>query len=126
MARIRPRTGEGGWRSFKRALQTVHLWLGLLLAVPIIVIGISGSGLLLQREFLAYNVPGATAEGEYAKLTAIIAAAAKAAPENATARSIVPPQFAGAAATVNFDIGGRPPRSLVHVDPVSLDVLGKA
>jgi hypothetical protein len=29
------------WRAFKRGLQTVHLWLGLVLGIPIIVIGLS-------------------------------------------------------------------------------------
>jgi uncharacterized iron-regulated membrane protein len=117
---------RAAWRSCKRLLQTVHLWMGLLLALPIIVIGLSGSALLLQREILAYSVPGASTEGEHAKLAEVIASAQSVAPENATARSVVPPQFSGAPMTVNFDAGGRPPRTLVHVDPVSLDVLGTA
>lgn len=122
------RTGgaeSGRWR-FKRMLQTVHLWMGLLLAIPIIVIGVSGSALLLQREILAYSVPAASADGEHAPLVQMIAAAEKAAPENATARSIVPSLYAGAPTTINFDTGGRPPRSLVHIDPVSLEILGTA
>ena len=69
---------DSGWRGFKRILQTVHLWMGLILAVPIILIGVSGSALLLQREILAYNVPAATADGERAPLADIIAAAQKA------------------------------------------------
>ena len=112
----------GGGR-FKRALQTVHLWLGLLLAIPIIIIGLSGSGLLLQREILAFSVPSATADGEHAPLVEIIVAATKAAPENATARSVILPPYAGYPTTVNFDTNGRPPRHQVHIDPVSLDVL---
>ena len=66
----------------------------------------------------------ATADGKQAPLVRMIEAAAKAAPENATARSIVPSLYAGAPTTINFDSGGRPPRTLVHVDPVSLEVLG--
>jgi uncharacterized iron-regulated membrane protein len=111
---------------FKRILQTVHLWMGLVLAVPIILIGVSGSALLLQREILAYSIPAATADGEHASLAQIIAAAETAAPENTTPRSIVLPPYAGAPTTINFDSGGRPPRTLVHVDPVSLEVLGAA
>lgn len=114
---------DSGRRSFKRILQTVHLWMGLILAIPIIVIGISGSGLLLQREILAYQVPPATVDGERASLAQIVAAAQTAVPENATARSIVMPAYGSSPVTVNFDSGGRPPRSLVHVDPVSLEVL---
>ena len=115
------RTGSG---RFKRVLQTVHLWLGLLLAIPIIVIGLSGSALLLQREILAYSVPAPTADGQQATLEDLVAAAQKAAPENATVRSIVPPAYAGAPTTINFDMSGRQPRTLVHVDPVSGEVLG--
>jgi uncharacterized iron-regulated membrane protein len=115
--------GRSGNGRFKRVLQTVHLWLGLLLAIPIIIIGLSGSGLLLQREILAFSVPRATAEGEHAPLVEIITAATKAAPENATARSVVPPPYAGFPTTVNFDTNGRPPRHQVHIDPVSLEVL---
>src|SRR5262245_21151088 len=125
MARIRrTAVGEGRWRALKRVLQTVHLWMGLVLALPIIIIGVSGSGLLLQREILAYSVPAATANGERQTLAKMIEAAQKAAPENATPRSIVLRPDAGAATTINFDTGGRPPRTLVHVDPVSLEILG--
>jgi uncharacterized iron-regulated membrane protein len=113
-----------GSERFKRALQTIHLWLGLLLAIPIIIIGLSGSALLLQREILAYSVPAPTAEGQQATLEDLVAAAQKAAPENATVRSIVPPAYAGAPATINFDMSGRQPRTRVHVDPVSGEVLG--
>jgi uncharacterized iron-regulated membrane protein len=116
-------TGNG---RFKRVLQTVHLWMGLVLAIPIIVIGLSGSALLLQREILDYSVPAASADGEPAPLVQMIAAAEKAAPDNATARSIVPSLYAGAPTTINFDSGGRPPRTRVHIDPVSLEVLGTA
>ena len=121
MAKVRRTSGNG---RFKRILQTIHLWMGLLVAIPIIVIGLSGSGLLLQREILAYSVPAATAAGEQASLVEMIAAAAKAAPENATARSILLSLYAGAPTSINFDNDGRPPRTRVHVDPVSLEVLG--
>jgi uncharacterized iron-regulated membrane protein len=98
--------------------------MGLLMAIPLILIGVSGSALLLQREILAYQVPSATTQGERAPLAEIIAAAQKAAPENATARSVVMPAYASSPVTVNFDTAGQPPRSLVHVDPVSLEILG--
>ncbi len=112
------------WRAFKRGLQTVHLWLGLILGIPIIVIGLSGSALLLQREILSYSIPAATASGPQASLTRMIAAAQAGAPANATPRNIVLPPRAGAPATVQFDFANRPPRSVVYVDPVSLAVLG--
>src|SRR6185503_1144923 len=112
------------WLAFKRGLQTIHLWLGLILAIPIIVIGVSGSALLLQREILANAIPAATAAGEAQSLVRIIESAATAAPENTTPRSIVLPNGSRAPATVQFDTSGRPPRTLVYVDPASLEVLG--
>ena len=101
----------------------MHLWLGLLLAIPIIIIGLSGSGLLLQREILAFSVPSGDGRRRARASVEIIAAAQKAAPENATPRSMVLPPYAGYPTTMNFDTNGRPPRHQVHVDPVSLDVL---
>jgi uncharacterized iron-regulated membrane protein len=125
MATYRRTAGDdSSRRSFKRILQTIHLWMGLIMALPIILIGISGSGLLLQREILAYQVPAATPDGPQASLAQIIAAAQTTAPENATARNIVMPVYASSPVTVTFDTSGRPPRSLVHVDPVSLEILG--
>src|SRR4030095_9328887 len=121
MAASRRIRGNG---RLKRNLQTIHLWMGLILAIPIIVIGLSGCALLLQREFLAYSVPAASASGEPAPLVQMIAAAEKAVPDNATPRSIVPAPYAGAPTTLKFDSGGRPPRTLVQIDPVSLKVLG--
>ena len=118
--------GRIGSGRFKRTLQTVHLWMGLLLAIPIIMIGLSGSALLLQREYLAYAIPAASTDGKQAPLEQMIAAAAKALPENATARSVVPSLDAGTPTTINFDVGGRPPRTLVQIDPVTLEILGKA
>ena len=112
------------WRAFKHGLQTVHLWLGLILAIPIIVIGVSGSALLVQREILANSIPAATASGPSQPLTRIIGAATSAAPQDATPRSIVLPNGFRMPATVQFDFAGRPPRSLVYVDPASLNVLG--
>ena len=53
-----------------------------------------------------------------ASLGDLVTAAAKAVPENATARSIVPSAYAGAPTTINFDMNGRQPRTRVHVDPV--------
>jgi uncharacterized iron-regulated membrane protein len=116
--------GRNGNGRFKRVLQTIHLWMGLITAIPIIVIGLSGSALLLQREILAYSVPGASADGDHASFVQMIAAASKAAPENTTARSIVPSLYEGRPTTINFDTDGQAPRMRVHVDPVSLEVLG--
>src|SRR5258706_73141 len=63
------------WRNFRNGLMQVHLWLALILCLPMIVIGISGSALLLQREILAASIPSAGASGEQRPIPAIVAAA---------------------------------------------------
>ena len=121
MTKVGRTSGNG---RFKRVLQTIHLWVGLIIAIPMIVIGLSGSGLLLQREVLAYSVPAATAQGEPASYVQMIAAAQKVVPDNVSARSILPSLYAGAPTSISFDNAGGPPRTRVHVDPVSLEILG--
>ena len=63
------------WRNFSNGLMQVHLWLALILCLPMIVIGISGSALLLQREILAASIRSAGTPGEQRPIPAIVAAA---------------------------------------------------
>ena len=67
-------------RAFRRVLQTIHLWVGLILAIPIILIGLSGSALLLQREILSLSVPAASATGQSQSIARIVASAQSAEP----------------------------------------------
>jgi len=53
-----------GWRTFRNALQQVHLWAGLIFMVPIILIGISGSIIVLLQSIPDLVLPAATARGE--------------------------------------------------------------
>jgi uncharacterized iron-regulated membrane protein len=109
--------------SFRRGLQTVHLWLGLILAIPIIIIGVTGSVLLLERELLVLEIPAATATGTHQSLARIIEAAKSAAPEGMAMGRVDVRE--GAPVAVRFSTGGRSQRTVaVYVDPVSLDVLG--
>jgi uncharacterized iron-regulated membrane protein len=109
--------------TFRRGLQTVHLWLGLILAIPIIIIGVTGSVLLLERELLVLEIPAATATGMRQPLARIVEAAKPAAPEGMTMGRIDVRE--GAPVAVRFSTSGRPQRTVaVYVDPVSLDVLG--
>ena len=48
-----------GWRSFRGLLQTLHLWVGLALSIPFILIGISGSLILLIAVVNAHAPPAA-------------------------------------------------------------------
>jgi uncharacterized iron-regulated membrane protein len=113
------------WRSFRKGLVKVHLWLAIVLSLPIVVIGISGSALLLQREILARSAPAATALGERKPIPDIVAAAQKSAPPNTTAKRVDLPASAGRPVSVRFGVREEgKPETDVYVDPVSLAVLG--
>src|SRR5258705_12653584 len=62
-------------RAFRRVLQTIHLWVGMILAIPIILIGLSGSALLLQREILRWSIPTASSVGKSQSIASMVAAA---------------------------------------------------
>lgn len=62
------------WPSFGNASVNVHLWLAIILSLPVIVIGLPGSALLLQREILAHSVPSAMM-GEGKPIPEIVSAA---------------------------------------------------
>jgi uncharacterized iron-regulated membrane protein len=114
-------------RSFRQTVQTIHLWTGLILAVPLILIGLSGSALLVQREILRLSIPTASTAGESQPVSRIFAAARTAMPSDARMNALELPQSRGAPAAVQFALRGRPARIVnVYIDPVSLKVLGTA
>src|SRR5207253_4726570 len=90
------------WLSFRDGLMQVHLWLALILCLPMIIIGISGSALLLQREILAASIPSAGTSGEQRPIPAIVAAAQASAPAGMVANRVELPLRAGAASAVRF------------------------
>ena len=115
------------WRQFRSLLQSVHLWLALILSLPMIVIGLTGSALLVQREILALSVPGATTPGVPRPIAEIVAAAEERAPEGMAASRIDVPRGPGWAATVRFTPSAPAiPEHDIYVDPVSLQILGDA
>jgi len=87
------------WRAFRKGLLKVHLWLAIILSLPMVLIGISGSALLVQREILNHSHPSATATGERKTIPELIAAAQKAAPQGAIAKRVDLPPSAGASLT---------------------------
>jgi uncharacterized iron-regulated membrane protein len=107
----------------RRILHTVHLWIGLLLGVPLVLIGITGSVLVFEDELRALSdAPQATA-GPVQAPSAILAAAQAMLPD-AKPTLIVLPDKPGAMASVRFAVPGRPPGpggQQVRDDPVSLD-----
>jgi uncharacterized iron-regulated membrane protein len=102
----------------------VHLWLALILCLPMVIIGISGSGLLLQREILARSIPAAKATGQQRSIPDIVAAAAKVAPATMTATRVELARAKGSPAVVRFHPKEEGPEFDYYIDPVSLQVLG--
>jgi PepSY-associated TM region len=80
---------EMGWRTFRNALQKVHLWAGLIFMVPIILIGISGSIIVLLQSIPDLGLPAATARGEQQSIASVIAAAEAAAQGAGMAAAVV-------------------------------------
>ena len=108
-----------------KTCQTIHLWTGLILALPMILIGLSGSALLVQREILYLSTPAATAAGKTQTIAQMVAAAQTAMAPNLKPNWVTLPPSARGPASVQFIVSNRPQRTMeVLVDPVSLKVLG--
>jgi uncharacterized iron-regulated membrane protein len=113
-------------RAFLRALQTIHLWVGLILCLPIIAIGLSGSALLVQRQIQLYSMPAASASGTYQPLARMVEAAQSAVAPGIRPNQLELPLARGWPATVQFVVARQPVRTMaVYVDPVTLEVLGQ-
>ncbi len=123
--------GRIPWRRFRAVLMTVHLWAGLILAIPFILLGISGSILVLQPEAPRWSIPAATATGEIKSAEAILAAAEAVVPAGMRADRVLMPQRSREPASIRFQPIDRRERNAdltgpntIYVDPVSLEVLG--
>ena len=120
------------WWRFRNALQKVHLWFGLALSIPFILIGLSGSAIIVVQSLPDFSVPFSFSSGEHKSLSEIIEAANKSAPDRRAALVRVP-QGRWEPAQVQM---GPPPGVIVpgggnnqilgttFVDPVSLEILG--
>lgn len=121
----RATANEGGWRTFRRHLHTVHLWLGLILCIPIVIIGLSGSALLVQSDYLSRSFPSATAIGPKQPIMRAIEVALAAGPANSRIGRADLALTNGNPITVQLQPPGRRVRPVkIYVDPVSLEVLG--
>ncbi len=112
------------WQAIKHVIRTVHLWLGIALCVPMILIGLSGSALLVQREILWLSAPPVGAAGAAHPWSEVVAAAEATMP-SVKANWLELPRDASRPAAVQFIVANRPQRTVeVLVDPKSLKVLG--
>lgn len=121
-------------RLWYRTLQNIHLWVGLILCLPLAMLGITGSILVFEHELedLFADPPAYTlAVGEPQPVAAILEAAKAAAPPGLAPGMVSMPAEPGEPASVRFTPPGRsgpgPGGTTVRIDPVSLAVLeGKA
>lgn len=113
-------------------LAEIHLWFGLILCAPLVLLGLSGSYLMYHDEIDALLAGGPTFEvsqGVPQSVDAIIALAAATAPEGFSLRMIRMPEGAGEPVIARIGPDGasfRDPRAKsIAVDPVTLNVLGE-
>jgi uncharacterized iron-regulated membrane protein len=117
--------------SWRRFLGFLHLWTGIIFCIPFVLIGISGSVLMIGHELPNRFVPN-SASGTYKSAAEIIAAAKAVAPPDRAAVNYDVPAKPGDLAYVRF---AAPPRqgqqqagpqrpgagTRVSVDPVTLE-----
>ena len=121
-----------GWWQCRKWLQLVHLWAGLTLGIPIIVIGLTGSLIVAQDWYAELSAPSAPARGPVQSIANVVAAAEKFAPPGWPVTVVTMPTYVGKAAAVQVGLppGRRPPRGrnvqglTLYLDPVSLKFLG--
>jgi uncharacterized iron-regulated membrane protein len=112
--------------TFRHYLRTVHLWLALILFIPIVVIGLSGSALLIQSHYWSRSFPAATATGSNQTIMRAIEAARAAGPADSRLGRVDLSVRDGQPVAVQLQPPGRGVQAIrVYVDPVSLEVLGK-
>jgi uncharacterized iron-regulated membrane protein len=106
----------------RRAVNLLHLWIGLAVGLPAAILGLTGVVLMLN-----HPVPGAVAGGPVPEVDCIVAAARDGAPPGAVALQYDAPERAGGPATVRFAVARtrENPRGFqpVLVDPATGTVL---
>ncbi|PWC39027.1 PepSY-associated TM helix domain-containing protein [Azospirillum sp. TSO35-2] len=131
-------------RLWYRTLQNIHLWTGLVLCLPLVLLGITGSILVVEDELrdLTGDRPNLVLPtGPAQPMSAILAAARAAAPSGTQPGFITLPEERGQPATVrlvaarNGEKGGlqgapqaapQGPVGALTIDPVSLAVLDRS
>lgn len=103
----------------------LHLYVGLILCIPLILVGLTGSVLVYEDEIQGWLNPGQIVRtanvGPIASLDRLAAAAQTAAPPGARVASLSLPREDGFPATVGFG-GGRGGLTML-LDPVSAEIV---
>lgn len=121
-------------RLWYRAVQQIHLWIGLLLCLPLGLLGVTGSILVFEHELEdlfsgrpAHTLAHTLAAGESRSVAAILESAKAAAPQGLVPGMVTLPGAPGEPATVRLTAPGRAGPggggTTVTIDPVSLAVL---
>jgi uncharacterized iron-regulated membrane protein len=110
--------------STRTILGYLHLWVGLILGIPLILIGLTGSVLVFEHELTEWLEPAPKATSGMAQpLQALIASAIRAQPDGTALSSLTLPESDGDFAVARFSApGAQGPRGgrSVRIDPVSL------
>ncbi|MDY0881577.1 PepSY-associated TM helix domain-containing protein [Dongia soli] len=119
--------------SARRLLGQIHLWSGLILCLPLVLIGLTGSILVFQEEIdaLTNPIPHAATGGEMQPIGTMIAVAEKAlansAMEGRKVVAITLPQELGEPAIIRMSApragGGPGSGGQILLDPITLGVL---
>lgn len=105
-------------------LRVVHRWLGLLLALPLIVMGLSGALLTLEPVWPEFG-PAPAASAVVLPANTVLAAAAAAAPAGMRLARYVPAQPGAAVQAVYVPEGSpRGPAMILRLDPGTAAALG--
>lgn len=130
-APAKPKPKRKGESRIIYLLREAHFWIGIVLCLPFVALGLSGSYLTYHDEIDAFfgGAPSFEASsGPAQPANAILAAALTAAEPGDVANSISLPREEGEPAIVRVGPAGanfRDPRSMsLAVDPATLDVLG--
>ena len=110
-------------RTWRRILRTLHLWIALMLCAPLVVLGITGSMLVIEHARDTTPARSTTGAAE-PNVDAIVAAARAAAPADAAPSLYLAPTDDTHAATVRFAPRRATGAFQVFVDPASLAILG--
>jgi uncharacterized iron-regulated membrane protein len=115
-----------GGHMTRNIVRQIHLWLGIALCIPLLLLGLTGSVLVFEDELRAAfgPAPHVAGSGPAHSADEIIAAARTAAPSGYVPQSYMAPAEPGALAVVRLTLGQRGPgpseQLRVEVDPATL------
>lgn len=114
----------------RRAFAFLHLWAGLILGIPLVLLGLTGSLLVLEHDIDRWSNPALyrASLGASRPISDIVAAALGCTTERMVAGAVILPGEPGEPAIVRLSPPGRggpgAPGLQVFVDPATLQILG--